>query len=126
LIERTSTHGCVVSWLLMHTGEQDMGSALLQKTITFMDKTLPAAIEHSDRQSPELCYLTSGDVEKALQSIETQLSHNHLWGWDITHQLPMYDLIRFDPRYQAALAERAQRIDVMREAIAEIDAEAGP
>jgi len=126
LIERTTTHGCVVAWLLMNTGKQDMGSALLQQTTTFLDETLPAAIEHSDRQSPELCYLTTGETEKALQSIETQLSHNHLWGWDIAHQLPMYDLIRFDPRYQAVMAKRERRIAVMREAIAGIDAEAGP
>ena len=75
---------------------------------------------------PELCYLTSGDLEKALQSVETQLAHNHLFGWKIYHQLPMYDLIRFEPRYQEALAERERRIALQREAIEKMNTEAGP
>jgi len=37
----------------------------------------------------------------------------------------MYDLIREEPRYQAAVAERERRIAVQREAIARINKEAG-
>jgi len=126
LIERITTHSCAVSWLLSNTGKQDLGSALLKQTITFLDETLPAAVEHSDIRNPEICYLAAGNTEKALQSIETQLTHNHLWGWDIWHQMPMYDPIRFEPRYQAAMTERERRISVQREAISAIDAEASP
>jgi len=124
LIERAPMFSCVVSWLLMNSGDQDLGTALLHQTTTFLDESLPAVIEHSDVRHPEICYLTAGESDKAIQSIETQLAHNHLFDWGIIHQLPMYDLIRFDPGYQAALAEREQRISVQREAIAKMDAEA--
>jgi hypothetical protein len=40
-----------------------------------------------------------------------------LINWDVFHQLPMYDLIRFEPRYQAAVQERERRIAAQREAI---------
>ena len=126
LIERTSTSSCIVSWLLISSGDADLGLALLQQTTTYLEESLPAAIEHSDSYYPEICYLASGDTGKALQSIETQLSHNHLFGWSTRHQMPMYDLIRHEPRYQAALAEHKQRIAAQREAIAEMEAEAGP
>jgi hypothetical protein len=52
-----------------------------------------------------------------LLSIETQLAHNHLNYWNIIHQMPMYDLIHHEPRYQAAMAERERRIVVQRETL---------
>ncbi len=68
----------------------------------------------------------AGDTEKALLSIETQLSHNHLYAWNAVHQLPMYDLIRHEPRFQAASAERERRISVQRENIEKMAAETQP
>jgi hypothetical protein len=79
--------------------------------------------EHPDQRFPEICYLTVGDTEKALLSIETQLAHNHLSDWYIVHQMPMYDQIRHEPRYQAVLAERERRISVQRENIEKMAAD---
>ena len=79
-----------------------------------------------DRFFPEICYLTAGDTEKALLSIETQLTHNHLVDWHIAHQMPMYDQIRHEPRYQAAWAERERRLSVQRENIEKMAAETQP
>jgi len=110
-------HGCIVAWLFMNTGDQELGTALLQQTTAFIEDSLPLVTEHHDQLFPDLCYLTAGDTEKALLSIETQLAHNHLKDWYIVHPMPMYDLIRHEPRYQAAWAERERRIAVQREAI---------
>jgi TolB-like protein/lipoprotein NlpI len=105
-------NGCIVSWILLNTGDEDLGQKYLDETTLFMDETLPALIEHADYYQPEVCYLTAGDTEKALQSIELQLAHNHLTGWSVFHRLPMYDLIRHEPRYQAALQERERKLAV--------------
>jgi hypothetical protein len=40
--------------------------------------------------------------------------------------MPMYDLIRHEPRYQAAMAERERRIAVQRETIKKMAAETQP
>lgn len=117
-------HGCIVAWLFMNTGDQELGTALLQQTTAFIEDSLPLVTEHHDQLFPDLCYLTAGDTEKALLSIETQLAHNHLKDWYIVHPMPMYDLIRHEPRYQAAWAERERRIAVQREAI-DLEREAG-
>ncbi|MCP4045006.1 MAG: tetratricopeptide repeat protein, partial [Gammaproteobacteria bacterium] len=109
--------GCIVAWLFLNTGDQELGSALLEQTIDYVEDSMPLVSEHHDQFFPETCYLTYGDTEKALLSIETQLAHNHLNDWYIVHQMPMYDQIRFDPRYQAVLAERERRISVQRENI---------
>jgi len=38
----------------------------------------------------------------------------------------MYALIRHEPRYQALLSAREQHIELQRQAIADMDTEAGP
>jgi hypothetical protein len=117
LLYRYPEDGCIVAWLLLNTGDEDLGGQLLQQSTVYLEETLPFADEHADWMASEICYLTAGDTNKALQTIETKLAHNHLIYWDDYHQLPMYDQIRFEPRYQAALEERERRIAAQREAI---------
>jgi len=124
LIDSRFRGGCIVAWLFMNTGDQELGAALLQQTTAYIEDSLPLVTEHPDQWFPELCYLTAGDTEKALLSIETQLAHNHLTNWYIYHQMPMYDQIRHEPRYQAAWAEHERRIAVQREAV-DLEREAG-
>jgi len=124
LVERWRRGACTIAWVLINTGDEKLGSALLRQAISYTDDSLPLVTEHSDWDFPEVCYLTAGDTEKALLSIETQLSHNHLYAWSAVHLLPMYDLIRHEPRFQAAVAERERRIAVQREAI-DLEREAG-
>jgi len=126
LVERSRGHACLVAWVLMNTGDEKLGSALLRQAISYIDDSQPLAVEHSDMGGPDLCYMTAGDTEKALLSIETQLSHNHLYSWNTTPLLPMYDLIRHEPRYQAAWAEYQRRISVQRENIEKMAADHVP
>ena len=115
--------GCVVAWLFLNSGDLELGTALLEQTTAYVDDSMPLLTEHHDANYPEMCYLTAGDTEKALLSIETQLAHNHLADWYIYHQLPMYDQIRDEPRYQAVLAERERRVSVQRENIEKMAAD---
>ena len=117
LVENYRSDACLVAWVLMNTGDEKLGSALLRQARSFTDDALPLVVEHSDWDFPDVCSLTGGDTEKALLSIETQLSHNHLYAWNAVHLLPMYDLIRHEPRFQAAQAERERRISVQRKTI---------
>jgi hypothetical protein len=102
---------------LINTGDEKLGSALLRQAISYFDDSLPLLIEHSDMHNPDACYVMAGDIEKTLLSIETQLSHNHLYAWRAAALLPVYDLIRDEPRWLAAQAEYERRISVQRENI---------
>jgi TolB-like protein/Tfp pilus assembly protein PilF len=123
LVERSRRGACSVAWVLMNTGDETLGSALLRQATSYIDDTLPLAVEHSDWDHPEVCYLVAGDTEKALLSIEAELSHNHLYAWKAAHRQPMYDLIRHEPRFQAASAEYERRISDQRENIAKMAAD---
>ena len=110
----------------MNSGDHELGEALLQQTTAYIEDSLPLLTEHPDVVFPDSCYLAAGNTEKALASIETQLAHNHLSDWYIVHQMPMYDQIRFDPRYQAAWAEHERRISVQRASIEKLAADQVP
>jgi TolB-like protein/Tfp pilus assembly protein PilF len=123
LVERSRRGACAVAWVLMNTGDEELGSALLRQATSYLDDFLPLAVEHPDWDHSEVCYLTAGDTEKALLSIETELSHNHLYAWKPAHQLPMFDLIRHEPRFQATSAEYERRISVQRENVEKMAAD---
>jgi len=118
LIQDDSRFSCMFSWILMNTGDKELGADLLRQTTIFLD--------HADKWSPEICYLTSGDTEKALDSIEMQLDHGHLYQRDLIFRMPMYDQIRTEPRFRAVVEERERRIAIQREAVAKMDAVSPP
>ena len=124
LVDGDPASACLVAWTLKQTGDEAMGAALLDHTLKFIT-TLPGLLEHDDRLNSQFCYLAAGDTEKALTHIETQLAHNHLTGWQAFNQLPMYEQIRSEPRYQLAMSERERRLAIQREAVDQMNAEAG-
>jgi len=126
LIQANYRYPCMFSWILMNTDDKDLCADLLRQTTIYLDETLPAARQHADAWSPEMCYLTSGDTEKALNAIEIALDHGHLYWRDLIFQMPMYDQIRYEPRFQAVVEERERRIAIQREAVAQMDAASPP
>jgi len=126
LIQSKLLYPCVFSWILINTGDEKLGNDLLRQTTAFHEETLPAALEHADIWMPDICYLISGDNEKALNSIETQLEHNHLYRRDLIYRFPMYDQIRDEPRFRAVVEERERRIAIQREKVAQMNAKQSP
>jgi len=124
LVDRNPGTACLVAWTFANTGDEALGSALLDQTLDFIG-ALPGLIENSYTSESQFCYLMSGDIEKALVQIETQLANNYLVSWQTWDKLPMYEQIRLEPRYQTALAERDRRIAEQRIIIDQMNAEAG-
>jgi TolB-like protein/Tfp pilus assembly protein PilF len=124
LIDISPSTGCLVAWTFSKTGDEALGAALLDQTLAFFDK-LPGLIEHVEVWDPQFCYLAAGDKEKALTTIETQLVNNFLFWRKTYDQLPMYEQIRFEPRYQAAMTERDRRLADQRAAVEQMTAESG-
>ena len=116
LIDLNPPRACLVAWTFAQTGDEGLGSALLEQSLAFID-TLPGLIEKLEALPLQHCYLVAGDTQKALTHIESQLDKNLLTRWKQRDRLPMYEQIRFEPRYQAAMAERDRRVAVQREAV---------
>jgi TolB-like protein/Flp pilus assembly protein TadD len=126
LIKRNPFIACGFSWILLNTGDSELGQALLEQTTAYLENDLPAAVEHSDSYQPDICYLTAGETEKALNVLEMQLAHGHFAFWIYDHQLPMFDQIRLEPRYLAMREELDRKLQTQRDLIEQMDAEAGP
>ncbi len=126
LIDQGTGHACTVAWILMRTGDEAIGASLLKQTLAYYENILPGAIEHADLKLGDICYLAAGKPEKALALIETQVEHGHLFLMNETHALPMYDQIRTEPRYLAAMAKRESKISAQRDTLAQTKAETAP
>ena len=116
LLRQFDVYACVMSWIFLQTGDEALGERLLRDSIAYAEQ-LSTLIDHNDALDWEFCYLAAGDVEKALQSLETKLAHNHLDEWHLIATSPMNEAFRHEPRYQAVLLEVDRRITAQREAI---------
>ncbi len=122
LLEQDAMQGCTVAWTMMNTGDQEMGSRLLQQAIRFFEEILPSVRKHVDIFNLPFCYLAAGETDKALKVFETQLQHNHLSGWWWAQQMDLFDQVRFEPRFLAVAEERIQRLNRQTRALREIQA----
>jgi tetratricopeptide (TPR) repeat protein len=125
LIDSNPTSACMVAWTLVQTGDTKLGQALLKQSLAYIEE-MPAFVEHPDSWNIEACYLLAGDNEKALEIIESQLVHNHLFWWKTIHKLSMFEAVRHEPRYQAVRAEVGRRLNEQREAVSQMNLETGP
>jgi len=121
LVEQHQADGCLAAWLLLRDGQQELGDQLLQLTTNYLTQDLPAVMEHADAFSPELCHLTAGDKEAAYAVIETQLDHRHLSFWREWGEVPMFDLIRDEPRFQDLMQEYDRLMAEQRALVAKLD-----
>jgi TolB-like protein/predicted Zn-dependent protease len=126
MVREAGTGGCTTAWLMIHEGEEELGRQVLERALTFQERELPAAIEHAERWSPEICYLANGDNDKALAAMETSMEHGHVMGWVRVTNAPIYDPIRLDPRFFAMREEYDRLMAAQRELIEAGGVEPGP
>jgi hypothetical protein len=124
LIDTDPGNACLVAYAFQQSGSEDLGDALLRQSHAAFD-ALRLELEDTDAWNPQFCQLMAGEPELALDTIEAQLNHGHLIWWPVYDRLPLYEAIRFEPRYQAALAERERRLAEQREVIAGMNLEVG-
>jgi TolB-like protein/Flp pilus assembly protein TadD len=124
LIEQFDVSACLFSWLLIKTGDPELGQQLLRQTTDFLTQDLPAVIEHADWFMSDFCHLTAGDTEKAYEAMETRISHGHQSNFRVLIRLPVYEPIRHEQRMLDLLARFDQFIEEQRELVAKLDEEA--
>ncbi|MDX1459736.1 MAG: hypothetical protein R3348_01650 [Xanthomonadales bacterium] len=104
-LRRDPAMGCLIGWVLMQTGDEELGRDLVDVTIHHVINELPKYIAHADSISIEACYLAKGDLDRALDHVETMVAHRHLEGFFFLRLHPNYEPLWGHPRFEAAMAE---------------------
>ncbi len=115
--------GCQVGWILLQTGDIEMGNELLDYTENFILNELPGYIEHADRYDVESCFIARDQVDKALDYLETKYSHKHYSGWYFLRMHPEFEPLWGHPRFEAAMQQIEADIAIQRE---RLNSETGP
>jgi TolB-like protein len=109
---------CYVAYSMLGSdGNEEHGRELLRASVDLYENSLVDLLHHPESRDLDLCYLLTGEHNKALDIIELQLENNFVFIWRWQHAMQPYDAIREHPRYVAAWTEFERR---MAEQLAEL------
>ena len=111
--------GCMVGWIMGRAGDVQMGAELVRTSLEYMEQDLPRYIRHADRYWIEVCYLATGQPEKALLAIETRMNDRHYDGWWWMRKVPVYEPLWGDPRFEAAMQKVEDEMAIQRANLAQ-------
>jgi tetratricopeptide (TPR) repeat protein len=113
-LETESQMGCYIGWIMLQTGDVDLGNELLDYTENFILNVLPRHIDHADRYDAETCLIARVQVDKALDHLETKYEHKHYGGWFFLRLHPQYEPLWGHPRFEAAMQQIEQDLAAQR------------
>ncbi len=117
-IGKDKSLGCSIADTMMHTGDGQMGHELLGVIISYVETELPRYVDYPERFGYFGCHVIAGDYEKALDGFEKMVEGGFYEGWWAWSQLPEFEPLRGNPRWQAGLAKIQKRNEQQREKLA--------
>ncbi len=122
-LPRNTGIACDAGWVLMQTGDEALGRALLEQARDFMLDTAPRHMKRPGRLPVSDCLAALGDRAGALDRLEATLEFDYsIYSWQ-TGLGPMYDELRDDPRFVAVMAELEKRRNEQRANLDQMRAE---
>jgi TolB-like protein/Flp pilus assembly protein TadD len=113
-LARNAFDACTAGWVLAHSGDPDLGRALLEQARDFMLNTAPRHMKLPGRLPASGCLAALGDREGALDHLERSLEFDYSFSsWQIGLG-PMYDELRDEPRFQAVMTRMEAKRDEQR------------
>lgn len=117
LLGERQEDACVVAWVFMRTGDEELGLELLAQSITYLEDSLPQYIAHADRYSSAICHAALGEIEASLESMNQLVADNHIKDWWLMKIWPPVRPVLDDPRYIALDQKVADELARQRAAI---------
>lgn len=123
IIVPRSQDACRAAWLMTQTGDASLGEQLAKETLAYINEEAPDFSAHPDTFGAEWCYVLLGDINAALDVVETRFEHRHLDGWFFYAKFPMMTPLVREPRFRAIDEQREAIMAKQRENLARIDLE---
>ena len=124
-MEKDVRSACLYGWLLQSGADVDGGKRLIDQANLYMEEELPRYVESPERFDFGICRLAQGRFDRAIEVFEQIVDHGFYDGWWRQTQLSLFDPVRDDPRFLAALAKIDAEMARQRENLARMEKEAG-
>jgi len=124
-IEKDVLSSCLYGWLLQRGADVDGGKRLVEQANLYVDEELPRYVESPERFDHGICQLAQGRFDRAVDTFEKVVDHGFYDRWWIWTQSPLFDPVRDDPRFLAALAKIDAEMARQRENLARMEKETG-
>jgi TolB-like protein/Tfp pilus assembly protein PilF len=124
-IEKDVLSACLYGWLLQRGADADGGKRLVDQANLYMKEELPRYVDSPERYDIGICQLAQGKFDEAIETLEKVVDHGFYGRWWLRTPLPLFDPVRDDPRFLAALAKIDAEMARQRENLARMQTEAG-
>jgi TolB-like protein/Tfp pilus assembly protein PilF len=124
-IEKDVLSACLYGWLLQRGADADGGKRLVDQANLYIKEELPRYVDSPERYDIGICQLAQGRFDEAIETLEKVVDHGFYGRWWLRTPLPLFDPVRDDPRFLAALAKIDAEMARQRENLARMEKEAG-
>lgn len=117
---------CMAGWMLLGTGEEAEGRALLGETVRYLKEELPRYVDDAHNYGLEYCYMVQGDIPAALAIVEQRWTNRNLGRWHFYNRFPYFEPMLREPQYQEINEQRLalvaeQSAAIARQPLAEVN-----
>jgi tetratricopeptide (TPR) repeat protein len=123
-IEDSMDIACRMAEIYIRTNDEAMGEKLIDDVLTYHAR-VKTLIEDQDRIAPAACWVLRGDYDLALGAVESWVAAKQHSFWWLVYKLPVFDTIRAEPRFQAAMQAIEADVAEQRQLLAEMNLETG-
>jgi tetratricopeptide (TPR) repeat protein len=122
------TLACVVGYALRRTGDEELGTTLIESTIDYGLNELSGWVRHADQRIDlPICQAAAGRMEEALEALEARFSNGGYQGWMFYRDLEPFEPLLGDPRFEALMQNVETEMERQRSSLAKlVPVEAGP
>ena len=75
--------GCTAGWVLMQSGDEPIGRALIERTIDYLENESPRHIRRPERYSTALCHASLGQESQAPGRARENAGRQDLLGMEV-------------------------------------------
>jgi FimV-like protein len=108
---------CAAGWVLMQSGDESLGRAMLERSIDYLENELPRHIRRPARYPTALCHAALGHEQQTLDALERMLDVGGYWRWRYLRQWPPISALAQRPRFKELEARFESGMRQQREAL---------
>ncbi len=125
-IKRDPVRACWVAWNLTHTDDESMGIELARQTVNYVNNDPSDLIDNPEEHELGICHMVLGNPDDALANVERIIKSGNSGTWWRNRNHPAYQVLRHEPRFQAAESQLRENMAAQSETLKRLEAGESP